>query len=123
MNFWCSAKVQFVKPVGLGGSPGRCLRLEAMQGTERMRKLVRRWTDLKGAETGKGNGWGWWGRWNGWKEGPSSVDGESSLAFKILQWNVLADGLAQNGNFVKVMMVDVNESCFLSGYFVCGWSL
>lgn len=28
--------------------------------------------------------------------------GTASSRFKILQWNILADGLAQNGDFVKV---------------------
>lgn len=44
-----------------------------------------------------------------WTSPASPVKGRSSL--KVLQWNVLADGLAQHGNFVKVRVIGSGLRC------------
>lgn len=104
MNIWFTAKIQLVKAGGFGAHPVRCLGTETVQGTDKMSKLERRWTDLREPGMGKVNGGGGW--WNWWNAGHRVT----STGFRVLQWNVLADGLAQNGNFVNVRRVDVEKT-------------
>ncbi|GMH39273.1 hypothetical protein BSKO_07171 [Bryopsis sp. KO-2023] len=80
---WCCtrpARFSHNKQGGGGGSCRSSNREVASIGDDLMSKISRRWTSL-------GN--------PAWRSAGVS-------AFRVLQWNILADGLAQNGDFIKV---------------------